>query len=251
MNKKPRKSAGLFFFEKNPKLLCFYFRLSKIPCQRKIPCTVFAYFVALHLANFIFLMKKSTLPILGCILLAGISQAQPFIYDNFEGGKSVHYTFKNGVLDSLAENPARDSTNTSSHCALYVRNSKKKFDNIKMSLHGKLKGVMDYATYEGIPPQLKMKVYTAAPVGTLVEILLGSHGRNNEYPAGTHSQYQAHTTKSNEWEVLTFKFSQIPDGSETKADEIDQVTLIFNPNTSTSDTYYFDDITGPVVNEQK
>jgi hypothetical protein len=116
-----------------------------------------------------------------------------------------------------------------------------------MSISGKLVGVSEYATYIGNPPQLKMKVYTAAPVGTLVEILLGCRGRNNEYPAGTHSQYQAYTTVSNAWEELEFKFSQIPEGSETSATQIDQLTLLFNPNTSTSDTYYFDDITGPVL----
>lgn len=171
------------------------------------------------------------------------------VYDNFEGKKAIHYGARTGVLDTTAKNPAPNNVDSSAKCALYVRNSTKKFDNIKMSLSGKLVNVNEYATYTGIPPQLKMKVYTAAPVGTLVEILLGSRGRNNEYPAGTHSQYQAYTTVSNAWEELEFKFSQIPEGSETSASQIDQVTLLFNPNTSTSDTYYFDDITGPGLAE--
>lgn len=168
-------------------------------------------------------------------------------YDNFEGIKSVQYGPRTGVLDTLVKNPAPNMVDSSTKCALYVRNSTKKFDNIKMVVLGKLAGVSEYATYTGIPPQLKMMVYTTAPVGTLVEILLGSKGRNNEYPAGTHSQYQAYTTTSNAWEELTFKFAQIPEGSETSASQIDQITVLFNPNTSTSDTYYFDNITGPVV----
>ena len=96
-----------------------------------------------------------------------------------------------------------------------------------------------------------MKIYTSAPAGTLVEILLGSKNRNNDYPAGTNSQYQAYTTVSNKWEQLEFKFSQIPQGSETSTKEVDQVTLLFNPNSSTSDTYYFDDITGPELALEK
>lgn len=184
-----------------------------------------------------------------CLFQAGFMFGQSQTYDNFEGSKSVHYGARTGVLDTVVKNPVPNIIDSTSNCALYVRNSTKKFDNLKMSLSGKVAGVNEYATYVGNPPQIKMKIYTSAPVGTLVEILLGSKGRNNEYPAGTHSQYQAYTTVSNAWEELEFKFSQIPEGSETSATQIDQVTLLFNPNSSTSDTYYFDDITGPIMTD--
>ncbi len=169
------------------------------------------------------------------------------VYDDFEGGKVIHYSEKFGVLDSAAKNPATNDVNNSSTCAMYVRDGSKKFANIKMSLNRNLSGVEKYATYEGIPPRLKMKVYTTAPPGTLVEVLLGSRRGNNDYPAGTHSQYQAYTSITNEWEELEFKFSQVPQGSETSADQIDQIVLLFNPNSSTSDAYYFDDLTGPAL----
>ncbi len=172
-------------------------------------------------------------------------------YDNFEGAKHLHYAEKSGVLDTVAINPALNDINSSKTCALYVRNRTKKFDNIKMSFPGKLSAVDNYATYLGIPPQLSMKIYTSAPVGTLIEILLGSKGRNNEYPAGTNSQYQAYTTVSNAWEVVQFKFSQIPKGSETSTNEVDQLTLLFNPNSLSSDTYYFDEINGPILASDK
>jgi hypothetical protein len=178
-------------------------------------------------------------------VLAGQVLFAQTIYDNFEGDKFVYYRDKSGVLDSAAKNPKPDSVNKSPKCALYVRNAAKKFDNIKMELKANLIDVSPFATYEGIPPRLKMKLYTSAPAGTLVEILLGCRSKNNEYPAGTNSQYQCYTTKSNQWEELTFLFSQIPQGSETNTRQVDQVTLLFNPNSSTSDTYYFDEITGP------
>mgnify|MGYP006204290685 CR=1 FL=1 len=177
--------------------------------------------------------------------LSGSMAAQDQIYDNFEGSKVITYGERFGVLDSAVKNPAPNDVNSSSKCALYVRNGSKKFANIKMSLDRKLTGVEKYATYEGVPPRIKMKVYTTAPAGTLVEVLLGSKRGNNDYPAGTHSQYQAYTSTNNEWEELEFKFSQIPQGSETTADEIDQIVLLFNPNSSTSDAYYFDELTGP------
>jgi hypothetical protein len=173
------------------------------------------------------------------------------VYDNFEGTKVVYYSWKNGVIDTTVKNPAANNINNSAKCAKYIRNKGQKFDNIKMPLNGLLNDVSQYATYSGVPPKLKMKVYTTAPAGTMVEILLGNKSLNNTFPAGTHSQYQAYTSVSGEWEELEFKFAQIPEGSETSAKNIDQVTLLFNPNSNTSDTYYFDDITGPLVTQGK
>lgn len=181
----------------------------------------------------------------------GVIFSQKVVYDNFDGKKFIHYGERTGMLDSLAINPTKDSVNKSHGCALYKRNASKKFDNIKMCVHGRLTGVEEYATYLGIPPRFRIKVYTSAPAGTLVEILIGSKNGNNDYPAGTNSQYQTYTTKTNTWEELEFKFSQVPQGSETAFDQIDQVTLLFNPNSSTSDTYYFDDITGPGIVEKQ
>ncbi len=171
------------------------------------------------------------------------SQSQ--VYDDFDGKKLIFYGLKNGVLDTVTQNPAPNSINSSSKCAMYVRNQTKKFDNIKINISGKLSDVSNYATYTGIPPKIKMKIYTTAPPGTLVEILFGKKLGNNAYPDGTNSQYQAHTTVSNAWEELEFKFAQIPEGSLTSTTQIDQITLLFNPNSSSSDTYYFDDLTGP------
>lgn len=190
--------------------------------------------------------KKNFCLLTVCLLFQfGNCFSQKIVYDDFEGKKHIRYSEKSGVLDTLAKNPKIDSVNRSSKCAMYKRNPAKKFDNIKMSLNGKLTGVNEYATYLGIPPKLKIKVYSTAPAGTLVEILLGSKNGNNDYPAGTNSQYQCYTKKTNEWEYLEFMFSQVPQGSETSFEQIDQVTLLFNPNSSTSDTYYFDEITGP------
>jgi hypothetical protein len=176
-----------------------------------------------------------------------IGLAQNQVYDNFDGLKAIRYGERFGVLDSAAKNPAPNAVNNSERCAMYVRSGARKFSNIKMVLPQNLTGVEAYATYEGIPPRIKMKCYTSAPPGTLVEILLGSRRGNNDYPAGTHSQYQAYTSVSNEWEELEFKFSQVPQGSETSASQIDQIVLMFNPNSSTSDTYYFDELSGPAL----
>jgi hypothetical protein len=203
----------------------------------------------LNSINKMFVSKthKRILYLVICLFQIGfvVAQIPELVYDNFEGNRVLHYGERSGVLDTVAKNPAPNQVNKSAKCGLYVRNGSKKFANVKMNLKQNLSGVDAYATYLGIPPKIKMKVYTSAPAGTLVEILLGSRRGNNDYPAGTHSQYQAYTTKSNAWEELEFKFSQIPQGSETSASQIDQIVLLFNPNSTTSDTYYFDELTGP------
>lgn len=194
------------------------------------------------------LLKKCFILISTFIFHASLcAVAQEQVYDDFEGRKVLSYGAKNGVIDTVMKNPAPNDVNKSEKCAMYVRNRAQKFDNIKMPLNGIMSDVSPYATYLGVPPKIKMKVYTTAPVGTLVEILLGDKTKNNTYPGGTNSQFQAHTTVSGQWEELEFKFAQIPEGSETSTTGINQVTLLFNPNSSTSDTYYFDDITGPAV----
>jgi hypothetical protein len=189
-------------------------------------------------------MKTNFLVIFFIIGIGNLLKSQT-LYDNFEGTKYVCYPSSTPTLDTAAKNPKPNPVNSSATCAKYTRNPEKKFDNIKICVPSKLSDVSAYSTHTGMPMKLKMKIYTSAPPGTLIEILLGSRGRNNEFPEGTHSQYQAYTTKSNEWEEIEFTFSQIPKGSETSALQVDQVTLLFSPNSSNGDVYYFDEITGP------
>jgi hypothetical protein len=114
-----------------------------------------------------------------------------------------------------------------------------------MVLKNKLANVSDYAKHNQ-PKHLKLKIYTTAPVGTLIEVHLGK-STGNAYPQGTHSQYQAFTSVSGRWEELEFTFSQIPPGSKTTENEINQITLLFNPYMSTVETYFFDELTGPGI----
>src|SRR5690606_16035960 len=96
--------------------------------------------------------------------------------------------------------------------------------------------------------KLRMKVYTDAPAGSVVELQLGKQD-GNAYPEGTHSQYQAVTTKSGAWEELEFRFVTVPKGSETSARQVNQVTILFRPNTADAYVFYFDDLRGPVISQ--
>jgi hypothetical protein len=73
----------------------------------------------------------------------------------------------------------------------------------------------------------------------------------NAYPEGTHSQFQAYTKTTNQWEEVEFKYAQTPKGSETKAKDVDSMTLMFMPGTNGTYMFYFDELTGPsLVSDQ-
>ena len=165
-------------------------------------------------------------------------------YDDFEGNKFQNFGFSSGVLDSGFVNPKADDINSSSKCVKYKRASPVKYDIILMYPNRKLIDISMYSTHIVASEKIKIKVYTTAPPGTLVELQLGIRSDNN-YPTGIHSQYQAVTTLQNSWEELTFNFSQIPEGSLAAQNSIDKLILLFSPGSSNDDTYYFDDLTGP------
>lgn len=186
-------------------------------------------------------IKKSTILYM-IFLYAGIGISQN-VYDNFEGGSIVTYNLiYAGKLDTLSANPSPGDLNNSATCAKYTR-SGQRYDNIKMIFKNKLTDVSRYAKHTS-SQKIKLKIYTTAPVGTLVEIHLGKNS-GNAYPVGIHSQFQALTTVSGKWEELEFKFSQIPHGSKTADADVNQITLLFNPYVATVESYYFDDLTGP------
>lgn len=194
-------------------------------------------------------LKMCTILFFFCSFQTHTAFGQLQTYDNFEGDKFINYASKTGTLDSIAENPDPNSIYKNKKCAKYIRNSKQKSDNIKMSLYRRLNDLNDYDSYSGVSSVISMKIYTDAPVGTSIEIQLGKNGVNDA--SAINSIYLAHTSVSNEWHEVKFRFSQLQKGSKTSVTEIDQITLLFNPNSLTGHTYYFADITGPSLIPEK
>jgi hypothetical protein len=180
------------------------------------------------------------------LLQYGISFSQSQVYD----ARSIFVGSKTGNLTHSISSPKNTEACNKAKYYKYQRNPKQKYDNIKFNISGKLLDVSKYATHNASALKLKMKIFTTAPAGTVVEIQLGKRA-NNAYPEGTHSQFQTITTVSNEWEELEFDFSQVPVGSQTDASQINQITLLFNPNSLSNDIYYFDDITGPLIGAER
>jgi hypothetical protein len=166
------------------------------------------------------------------------------VYCDFEGTKVASLAEWNGTMDSLALNPAPTSTvNPSTACAKYIRDTAK-YDNFKLFPYSNLTDVTSYASTSTSAPKITMKLFTSAPVGTKVDLQLGSRSYTT-YPAGVHSEYSALTTAQNAWQVLTFNFVQMAPGTTLTPTSIDKIVVFFKPGVNTKDTIYFDDPTGP------
>jgi hypothetical protein len=184
-------------------------------------------------------MKKSLLA------LFFFTGAASFAQQNYTDDKRFRrFGPRNGVLDSASVNPSKTELSRDESVIKYDRSNSVTYDNIKIYPTRRLADVSAYATHTGNPPKIKMKVYSNAPPGTRVEIQLGKKG-DDSYPGGVHSQYQALTTTRNQWEELTFQFTEIPQGSHVAPTDIDKITLLFDPNSNSSYTFYFDDLIAP------
>lgn len=182
------------------------------------------------------------------IFLLNSAFAQQNYYD-FEGSMAVNFGPHTGVLDTLHVNPMSNNIDTSSFCGKYIRDTAM-FDYIKLYPYKKLVDVTPYASTNTQAPKIKMKVFTSAPPGTIVDIQLGLKSIDN-YPAGVHSEYRTVTTVKNQWEQLTFDYLQITPGGLVAPTDIDKIIILLHPNSSDRDTMYFDDITGPpLINVQ-
>jgi hypothetical protein len=167
-------------------------------------------------------------------------------YNDFEGGKVSYFGFYTGTLDSMFSNPAVGVNDTSMHCARYIRDNATLYDNLQVHPNNKLVDVTPFANGGLMAMKITMKLYSTAPVGTQIQLQLGNSSISS-YPAGVHSEYAAVTTTRNAWENVTFNFTQLTPGGTVTANNIDKIVLLFHPNSSTNDTIYFDDLTGPAV----
>lgn len=187
-------------------------------------------------------MKNLAVSISVCMLSIGCFAQQT--YCNFEGYKVIHFGQVTGVLDSTALNAVPNTSNNSANCAMYIRDSASTYDFIKIHTDTTMVDITPYASNTFQAPRIKMKVYSTAPVGTIIQIQLGLAAVDN-YPAGIHSEYMAATTVQYAWEEITFNYYQSPTGSLAQPTDIDKMVILFRPGANTRDTMYFDDIKGP------
>lgn len=161
------------------------------------------------------------------------------IIDNAENLRSIYWVGSSGTFSGSITNPAKDSINKSNSVNRYYRNASLAYD----ALFLKAMPIKSASAFELENFIFKMKVYTTAPIGTEINLNFENRARAAiDYPSGRRCVLQTKTTKSRAWEEVTFKFILKPDPA-TLDGTIDQLVLLFAPNTNSGDVYFFDDFT--------
>lgn len=135
-------------------------------------------------------------------------------------------------------NPDSDSINSSSVVGRYARSAAEFFDAIRFSVDA----ISDGRSLESGDLVFEMDVYSISPPGAQIDIRLEKMSAAfSTYPAGRHSHYRATTTIEDGWERLRFEHQGSPDPT-VGDDEINQLMLLFDPATSLSSVYWFDNL---------
>ena len=153
--------------------------------------------------------------------LIGHSQSLPIDFETTIN-TSDFVDFDGGIA-SVLENPQVEGINTSTHVAKIIRSNGAIWAGSKIALQDNL----DFSTSNSI----SMKVYTTAPVGTIVKFKL-------EGAAGA-AERDVETTVSSQWEVLTWDFTGEPSN-------FNFIVFMFDfgnvGDGSATSTFLFDDI---------
>lgn len=162
---------------------------------------------------------------------------QTLSFVNFDGTENATLASATGTLTQVA-NPAPNAINGSSQSAEYIRNAAERYDLVVYNTSA----ITDADAYVSKDKRFYMDVLTAAPVGTAVFIQLeNSTATAANFPDGRHSRYIAFVEETNAWHQLEFKLLDRPDPSAPTG-TVSTMILLFNSDSFTSDTYYFDNL---------
>ena len=184
------------------------------------------------------------------LALATRAVAAQTLYDNFETTRLVTYSYVDGTLNQAAANPGSSTANSSPTCASFARDGLQQYATIVLTPKaGKFADVSAYAS-----GALKMTMKFRSPAaGTAVQLVLQNRAKTaNNYPNGNYAgTFNATTSASaNTWETLTFTFTAGAGGSfdpTVGPADTDQLALLIAPGSSSTSTYYVDDLTGPAL----
>ncbi|MFC0780234.1 family 16 glycosylhydrolase [Flavobacterium sp. HJSW_4] len=161
------------------------------------------------------------------------------ILQNYDGVNKIIKGTTTGTY-SVVANPGTNSVNASANVARYIRNSSEQYDVLFFNTQSTIE---DAGLLKNQTNKIMIDVYTSAPIGTVVSLNLENSATSlpANYPTGRNSNYVAITTKQNQWETLTFYYNSSPDAGTSNL-AVNQMVLLFNSGSYTSDTYYFDNI---------
>ncbi|NRB65424.1 MAG: carbohydrate-binding protein, partial [Saprospiraceae bacterium] len=161
---------------------------------------------------------------------------QEEIIADFDGTMQITEFFSDGVWSDQVPNPYPNGVNDSPTVGSYTRNSESQYDVISFN-----SSVIENAgSFKNGDNVFFLDVYTSAPAGTEISISLENESNSdNPYPQGRNSSYAGVVETSNAWHTISFIYSGAADAGTSDL-AIDEITLLFDPNSSNSDTYFID-----------
>mgnify|MGYP003667850881 CR=1 FL=1 len=164
-----------------------------------------------------------TLLLFFALLVSSITYSQSLTIDFETDISTSDFTDFDGGTATVMLNPQSSGINTSASVAQIIKDGGQIWGGSKIVLNSNL----DFSTLNSIT----MKVYTSAPIGTVVKFKLES--------ANNSAERDMTTTTSNEWETLTWDFTGTPADFNT-------VVFMFDfgnvGDGSENSTFLFDDI---------
>tara|TARA_R100000935_G_C2832973_1_gene166285 strand:+ start:74 stop:2554 length:2481 start_codon:yes stop_codon:yes gene_type:complete len=160
-----------------------------------------------------------------------------FSFENFDEPSKVTFVSSTGTLSEVS-NPATSAVNSSALSGKYVRDSQSQYDLIKYSVAD----ITDASSYVIKDKKFYMDVYSNAPIGTEIILQLETADATaSNFPVGRHSRYTTAIKENNSWHRLEFNLLDEPDPAALDT-AVKIMYLLFNSNTFTSDTYYYDNL---------
>ena len=171
---------------------------------------------------------------------------QPYIkdisFENFDEPALAVFASSTGNHSEVS-NPNPNILNSSSVSAKYDRNSQELYDLIVYDVTN----ISDASHYVQKDKKFYIDVYTTAPVGTEIFLQLETADATaSNYPSGRHSRYTATIKENNNWQRLEFNLLDRPDPAAADSG-VAKLLLLFNSNSYTGDTYYYDNLDSYVV----
>ena len=185
----------------------------------------------------------------GTVLSRSVTVDAPLFFEasfeNFDDPENVTLGNVTGTLLEVA-NPAPSSVNGSANVGEYTRNPTETYDVLVYNTSL----ITDADSYLSRERQFFIDLYTGAPVGSVLLLQLedSSSATSSNFPTGRHSRYQVQTSVQNAWERVELRYLDQPDASVATGD-VDTMILLFEPNTQSGDTYYYDNLDSLTVND--
>ncbi|SEK26463.1 Por secretion system C-terminal sorting domain-containing protein [Aquimarina amphilecti] len=161
---------------------------------------------------------------------------EEIIIADYDEINQLELFFENGEYSVDVPNPNPNDVNNSASVAKYERGTFELYDVVSFNTDA----IKDSSSFIDGDNIFFMDVFTSAPVGTEISLSLENRiGSDNDFPAGRNSQYTSVVKEQNQWHTIAFSYTTAPDAGTSNL-SIDEISILFNPNSNISETYYFD-----------